>query len=572
MKNIHREIYIEMSILISKVKHSILVPICLGILCVLLTSLPLFHDGFFRPHDFTHTARLVEMYRSLQFGEFPVRWSANFGFGYGMPLFNFYAPLPYYIALIPYILSHDAILAIKSIYLLNAVLAFAGMYLYGKRIWGREGGAICAIVFTFSTYRALDLYVRGALGEASAMVLIPFALYSVERLKEHPKQGSLFLLISLSTILLSHNLIGMVFIGFICLYMAIRLDKNLRIYGVASLLGALSLSAFYILPAFVEKNFTRVEQTITTGYFDYHLHFVALRQFVFGRWGYGGSLPGLDDGISFALGILPLCLLGISIVACVRYKKHLGIVSLALLLFFSSLFMASNRSLMLWENVTLLKYMQFPWRFLTFSHVFLALCCGGVVLLFSKKNVSLIPTLVVGIVCILFVGFQSQFFQPERYIQDTDPYYSTDPAFIQQEMSKTLNDYLPKEIEGDKYPPMVNTRVALHEGSGNISQLSQGSSAIDFHAFCTGTCVLDIFIFQFPGWSAVVDGAPQELAPTGAYSTYQLVIPDGDHAISLRLNNTLIRTIGNSLSLFTLIGILCLLGNHYVTHRSPRRS
>jgi hypothetical protein len=38
-----------------------------------------------------------EMERSLQRFEFPVRWSANFGFGYGMPLFNFYAPLPYYL-------------------------------------------------------------------------------------------------------------------------------------------------------------------------------------------------------------------------------------------------------------------------------------------------------------------------------------------------------------------------------------------------------------------------------------------------------------------------------------------
>src|SRR5258706_14692287 len=91
----------------------------LGILTVLITMRSILGPSFFRPHDYTHAARLVEMQRSLQAGELPVRWSRNFGFGYGMPLFNFYAPLPYYFGQLPLLVA-SPIFAIKFLYIANA--------------------------------------------------------------------------------------------------------------------------------------------------------------------------------------------------------------------------------------------------------------------------------------------------------------------------------------------------------------------------------------------------------------------------------------------------------------------
>src|SRR3989344_5903619 len=67
-------------------------------LIVGLAFRPLLHNTFFPLHDYTHVARLSEMHRALVDGYLPVRWSKNLGFGYGMPLFNFYAPLFYYVA------------------------------------------------------------------------------------------------------------------------------------------------------------------------------------------------------------------------------------------------------------------------------------------------------------------------------------------------------------------------------------------------------------------------------------------------------------------------------------------
>ena len=73
----------------------------IGLLFVLfisiLTILPLFRDGFFPIHDDAQIVRVQQMTKALQDGQFPVRWVSDLGYGYGYPIFNFYAPLPYYI-------------------------------------------------------------------------------------------------------------------------------------------------------------------------------------------------------------------------------------------------------------------------------------------------------------------------------------------------------------------------------------------------------------------------------------------------------------------------------------------
>src|SRR5213076_3108008 len=53
----------------------------------------------FHTHDgYPHLARIPAYMKALKDGEFPVRWAGDLNYGYGMPLFNFYYQLPYFIA------------------------------------------------------------------------------------------------------------------------------------------------------------------------------------------------------------------------------------------------------------------------------------------------------------------------------------------------------------------------------------------------------------------------------------------------------------------------------------------
>ena len=47
-----------------------------------------------------HIFRLAELSYLIRGGEFYPRWAPNFFHGYGYPIFNYYAPLVYYVALL----------------------------------------------------------------------------------------------------------------------------------------------------------------------------------------------------------------------------------------------------------------------------------------------------------------------------------------------------------------------------------------------------------------------------------------------------------------------------------------
>lgn len=540
-----------------------LVPL-VGVLCVVLTSFALFRSDFFRPHDYTHAARIVEMQRSIQAGEIPVRWSENFGFGYGMPLFNFYAPFPYYLAQIPTAIG-GVITAIKFLYLCNAILAFVGMYLLAKEFWGKQGGILSATIFSFATYRALDLFVRGAVGEVFAMVAIPFALAGVVYLEKKQKGGFFWLALSVAVTLTSHNLLGFLLIPLLISFaVALALiSKKSRTENVAflwsvglSVLLGIGLCAFYVLPAYFEKSFTRVEQTITTGDFDFHNHFVALRQLLRGTWGYGGSVPGLEDGLSFALGVVALLVAAAAVVR-VWWKgntlsKGLSIVFVVFFGLFTML--TTSKSIWIWEHLSLLRFLQFPWRLLAFSHVFLALLGGGVLVGMKKKTGIALISVMVG----LFAVTQSKLFVPEKYITDLSPYYRTDENFIRETLSFTLNDYLPPEIEGTNYPAPVQNRLELVSGEGNVTIISEKPALLLSSVRCAISCSLQVNVFSFPGWRAYLNGVSLPLRPSPDTPTYRVEIPKGEHELLIRLERTRLRGLSELLTIVS--WVLFILG------------
>src|SRR5258708_28033380 len=83
------------------------------------TVLPLFHAGFFPMHDDTQVARVFEMGQALKDGMFPVRWVSDLGYGYGYPVFNFYAPLAYYFGGILVLFGLNALIATKVMFVVG---------------------------------------------------------------------------------------------------------------------------------------------------------------------------------------------------------------------------------------------------------------------------------------------------------------------------------------------------------------------------------------------------------------------------------------------------------------------
>ena len=68
----------------------------IGFVLTLSLLWPLLMAPFFSHHDDVQVIRLYEMDKCIKDGQIPCRWVPDLGGLYGYPIFNYYAPLPYY--------------------------------------------------------------------------------------------------------------------------------------------------------------------------------------------------------------------------------------------------------------------------------------------------------------------------------------------------------------------------------------------------------------------------------------------------------------------------------------------
>jgi len=573
------------------------------------SSWSFFRSDFFLVHDFTHGARIVEMHKALVDGHFPVRWSSDLGYGYGMPLFEFYAPLPYYVGAFFYEIGFSLIDSIKLLFLISTLVVLIGSYKLGKSLFGSLGGLLVASAVTLAPYRAVNLFVRGAISELWGIMALPFILYGIIKVVGDDgkavfgkKQSWLILLISLLVLLLSHNLTSLIFLPLSILFGGIYLIletqkqktenkkqffiKNfLILFGVYLL--AVLMSSFYLLPAIMEKGFTRLEQAIVGNYFDYNLHFLYIKQFFEVNWKYGGSSWGPYDDVSFYLGTGQLLAFGISaLLFAKRISKNISLkigqiitanglyLTTLFLLAFSAL-MTLNRSKLIWDSISIFSFIQFPWRWLSAVIVFLSIAIGFIVKFIKGKFHQYLFS---GVLILIIIFSNYKFFQPEKFLEDTSDYYYSDIAKIRNKMSETLPDYIPAQVKTVEIIPVAQEDAVLgcevaREYSGiNIQILGDRNNYCEFE-FTKITnkthkklvevelpqkTMLEFAVLDFPGWTAEVDGV---VVGKGVSNSGTILVPvePGKHQVGLEFKDTKVRSISDRISVFGLVIFLSIL-------------
>ncbi len=397
-------------------KKEFLIVLLSAFVFISLAVSPLFRPDFFPMHDFTHVARLYDLDKTIKDGQFPARWASDFGYGYGMPLFNFYAPLPYYLAEVFHLAGFDFVVSIKIVFGLSFVLSFLFMYFLAREFWGKLGGVVSAVAFVYVPYHAVDFYVRGALGELWAIAFLPLLFYGFYKLSQKQNYGYFLLSsLSLAAVILSHNIVALIAIPFLLVFIALLFflnpNKKSFIFYILSFISALGLSAFFFLPALLEKDFT-VVNVLTQGYGSYLYHFLYIRQLWFSPWGYGGSILGIEDGMSFQIGQLHLVLVIIAVFSAIwlwRKKQEISFLILFFLaVFIFSAFMTTLKSQFIWDRISLLAFIQFPWRFLSLI-IFAVSFLSGAIFLLVKKTAW--QTILAGVLIFIFVFLNKDFFK-----------------------------------------------------------------------------------------------------------------------------------------------------------------
>src|SRR6185369_3357077 len=480
---------------------------------------PFFVPGFFPMHDDTQVARVFEMNKSLGDGLFPVRFVADLGYNFGYPLFNFYAPLAYYVGGLAAFFT-DALTATKIMMVLGVMLAGVFMYLFAKEFWGRGGGLIATLLYLYAPYHALDMYVRGDVAEFWAYAFIPLLFYGLwKAYKERTWTFVILGSLGYAGIILSHNLTGMMVTPFALvfgffLYLAARSEKKLYkpYYPLLILLIGILLSAFYWLPVFGEMKYTNVLSQVGGGA-DYKDHFVCPIQLWDSPWGFGGSTPTCVDGLSFKIGKAHIVLFFVSLISVFFLRKNPSASSGQVKFWFAAVsvisllvavFLTLAQSRFIWDSLDQMAFLQYPWRFLIVVSFFISFL-GGSIIFLGRRFISskLLLAGFVGFVSAVIIYVNHDAFFTQTVVDKTASDYTNDYT-LRWTTSIISDEYMPKNFIKPRIPQEVPEQRIQPTEDVEILSLSQKTQEIK--AQVKAKVKTDMLIKQayFPGWHVFI--------------------------------------------------------------------
>lgn len=521
-------------------------------------------DGVF------HLYRLAQLERAIRHGVLFPRWLPDLGLGYGFPLFNYYAPLSYYLALPLRLFGLSFEATLLGGFILGHGALVWGTYLWTREAFGKSAALGAAFIIGYAPYPLLNLHYRGAFAEVWGLACLAWALWALHRLLTRGGRSSFALTASLTAALtLSHNVMALVGIpllaGYALLLISLRRDRGkMARRALLALTLGLGLAAFFWIPALREQGYVQIQQLRI---YDYREYFLSLGELFAGptpvvRGEATPNAPHSAGWIAPLLAVLGLLTLRREPrrAARVHYLALAG-VTLALLA------MTLPFSTPLWERLPLLPYIQFPWRFLGPASLGLAALAGVGASRLPVPERWRMPLLLGGV---SFFALTWLFMPAARSQPPLTP-----PNLIRIERATgglgttVAGDYLPlwvQERPGDELLPLYE---AAAKDDYLIPRLDPETLPEDARVLAAeyGLTTAQLTLetptpfrarfrwYYFPGWQATLDGAPVAVAPDGPHGLLAVEVPAGQHTLEVRFGETPLRRAANAISIIS-VGLL----------------
>jgi len=566
----------------TKVNLSLLL---LGLLLLIPATLPFFDSRMPTFHDETQLANLHQYHKSISLGQFPPRWAVDMHFQYGSPFPEFNYQIPYYLTYIFSNLGLSLTWSFKLVMVLSLFLGFVGFYLLSLQFASAPIAFMGSLVYSLSPYRAVNLFVRGTLGESFAFAVFPFVLLFLFRLVKKTSMSN-FLLSSIATaiLVLTHQPATILVLPFIYLttigYSLITKHFKSLLLQLLSGLVALFLSAYYWLPVLAEKQFLS-----KTSPFNFYDHFPFIKQLIYSPWGYGSSNWGPYDDMSFQMGIINLLFIAVAIITLIiivkkNYSKTklVPVIALTLSSVFGALFLMNIRSSFFWNVFPFTQEIQFPWRILMVTTLFTPFL--GVL---SFTALSLKPPLtkfLVVIITVFSIGMSFYYFQPGDLFDHDDNYYLRRflPTTVLEPGENVSTPYL-NHSEDYAVLPINSVRPTSLPKAKVTALLPDTKIEIDNANPLKLSAMVEtvyqdkitVHTFYFPGWFVYLDGKPVSVT-LNYYGAMTLVVPSGKHNLTVLYANTPIRSVSNIISLVTITFALIALGSLFVQKQRGKRT
>lgn len=476
------------------------------------------------------------------------RWLSDVNYGYGNAWPNFYQPGFYFLTSLVHSITHNWV---NTIFIITALgLAGSGLAFYAlaRLFFGRPASAIAATAYSLLPYHLLDVFWRGALPEYLSFVLLPlifYFFYKVGRKGQVRDYAGLGLVYGLC--LMTHVPIGYL-LSFLLVFHGLAWaasERDWRIVcriALGMTLGTM-LSAIYWLPAVTEIK--HASETVTQ-LFAYHSNYITQET----------GEPRFDHLIreTFALQSIAFLVI-VSVLGLLEWRtgarpdpdstspsprtKVWTIMGLL------ALFMNLPQSYYLARLIPNIEIVAFPWRWLVFVCLFTALLAAAVVerlvVRFNRSGIAKWRYLASTVATIAAIGVNIWFAGQYILIGSLEnPMMVPDVEFVS-------DSYCPKGAPVAATLPRTE-RVTIESGSGS-SELIQWTPLYRKAVITANmTTTVRFKTFNFPGWSARVDGVDASMS-SDAFGAQLVKVQEGTHTVEVRFASTFARNLGVACSI-----------------------
>ena len=567
-----------------------LLPFVALIVACLPAVQPLLSGGISCGYDNAfHLYRAVQIDHLWDQGVLFSRWAPDMAHGFGFPLFVFGPPLSQALLALVHQFGVSWAAAMNLVFLAGVVLGGAGMYQLARRLYGSfagdsrglgfAAGAVATVAYVYAPFWAYDLYNRGSLWGAFAWAFPPWVLlglhrWSLDRSRRYLAIG----IAAFAAMIMTHHLFAFLFAPVFALWVLIHgyRTRSWAVIGRGALLGALGLgvTAFFWMPALLERPLIQTGRYLGTWVFDYHHNFLPLSHLA--------ALPRradpalINDWPEKSLGLVPLLVGLLPALGWTRFSRQtrwqLGILWV---LVAGLAGLTQPAALWVWDRVPLLSFLQFPWRYLGPAAFCLALLAGAVpgALAGSRRSVRLIGWATAAVICVLAAANLGWFY-PNSCGAPSD---LTVAGMIRWERAThtigttATSEYLPIWVErfpdvslDDQYAAgdeIVRLRPEDLPAGATISRATYGALRAEIALETPEPFTARYLAFYYPGWRVRVDGDPVQVAPEAETGLVTFDVPAGVHVIEVAFVETPLRWAGDSVTLVSVLVLVVVMGS-----------
>lgn len=550
-----------------------------------------------------HLYRTMEYQRAWSPGVIIPRWAPNLAYGYGYPLFVFAPPLPYLLGLAFQATGLPLETALKALIILTIPLYAMGMYLLARDLLNSiEAGLVAATAYAFAPFALREaLLAGGNVPQFLAIGLFPWTLWAMARAARDRSWGWAVLSAGCyAGVLLSHLFHALIFTPVAAVFGLILFLTNKQagtpipalslrrlisspLQPLVTIPLGLLLSAFFWLPAYFERIFTRAQTDTYLAKSPFFVRYPHWTELV--TWIQPLDARAANPHVPLTLGLVTLMLAALGLLAAIfprwAHNKQQKEPDLQPLpphlqtpptLFFAlvaaaAVFLTLPISRPVWETITILQVAEFPWRMLGLANLGLAFLAGAALLWPPAKFRR--PLVVACLLWQLF-GVAPLLYPVTAFARYGQPTLADQINYERSSQSigtTTLGEYLPLTVaRPPTTSPLVETFQAgkiparLDRGSlppgATATLIAQNAVTHRYQLSSPTPFTLRLFQFDYPGWQARLDGQPASLRPEAKTGLILIDVPAGQHTLSVQFGETPLRLAAMALTGLTLVGLL----------------